>query len=215
VAKVKELEAEAPVDDEATLLAQLGAELQAVASDKLARTAKLKQIEQVLGGMSVKDYAELAESPIIQNFAKMFGADDLAPGQVKNRGTLAERTRDWTMHDVNELIKKGEMPLVRFTPNESLPLTWNGLQIYVIANEECEVPRCFYDIYKEHVQAVKQAQINERYLLGVSDVPPHPNWQTEESARVRAWSMQGPRGTSGGTLTTGRIHVAEESEAGK
>lgn len=194
-------------DDVAAELSRLGAELQAVAGNKLAREAKLKEVERVLSKLRIEDFEELSESPTIQKFVAMLAkTDDMRPGEVKNKGTLAEVQRDWTWRDIQDMVRSGQMPLVRLTPGETITLTFQGLALRVNANEECEIPRCFYDIYRDHVKAINQAAINERWLMGVSDVPPDPNWMTPMSAIVRAHSMQGQeRGLKSGFLTTGVI----------
>jgi hypothetical protein len=208
----KEAVIETPQDDVAAQLAKLGAELQAVAGDKLAREAKLKEVEKVLGNLQVKDFPDLAESPVIQSFVQMVGLGDLKPGEVRNRGTLAERVRDWSWGDVQAKVKSGEFQLRRFTPAETVDLIWNGLTLRVVQDQECEIPDVFYALYTARRRAIQQAAINERYLTGQSDQPPHPNWQNEETAFVRAWSMQGRGGTSGGHLSTGPIIESEGEE---
>ncbi len=52
---IEAVEAEEPpdVDDVAAQLAQLGAELQAVAKNKVAREAKLKDVEKVLSNLKI------------------------------------------------------------------------------------------------------------------------------------------------------------------
>jgi hypothetical protein len=94
-------------------------------------------------------------------------------------------------------------------------ITFNGLPLQVIADQECTVPEPFYNIWKDSREAKKQARIHQRYMMGVSDVPPHPNWQTVESAEVRAWSTMGrPYGKPSGTLTVGRIYEGGEGDTG-
>jgi len=200
----QELQEEA-TDEVVAQLEALGAELQATARDKQARQTTLKKIEELLGSLKIKDYQELAESPVVQNLVKVLGYGDVAPGQAIMRGTLAERIRDWTWEDVAKQRK------VRFIPAESLPLIYNGLRIDVVQDIECEVPEGFYNIYLERRKAIREAQQHERYLLGHTDQPPDPNWLTEESAKVRLWSTQGrPYGRPAGTLGVGPIYEGEE-----
>lgn len=171
-------------------LKQLGAELQAVGEDKEQQAEKIKQVEELLGNLQVKDFPDLAESPVVQSFLGLLRGD-MRPGEVKHKGTLAEVDREWTLEDINAEIRAERMGLKKFTPMESLPLTFNGVQIYVRAGEECEIPDCFYNIYKDHMYAKKQAGINERFLQGESNAEPDPNWSSESGALVRAYSTQG------------------------
>jgi hypothetical protein len=208
-------EAEQEIQDDATdevaaRLAALGSELQAVATDRVKRSETLKQIEDLLGNLKIKDYQELAESPVVQSLAEMLGFGDARPGQVIGKGTLLERVREWTWKDVAQQRR------VKFIPAETIPITYNGLTIQLVQDVECEVPEGFYNIYREHREAIRQAQQNERYLLGHTDVPPDPNWLTEESAKIRLWSTHGrPYGRPSGTLGVGRIYDSEEERGGQ
>lgn len=198
-------------------LAQLGAEYQRVKNDQEAKAKKLKEIEDVLGNVSIKDFPELAESPVVQNIVKMLGIGSLRPGQVAGLGTLAEREREWTWADLNVKDENGNrvFPLKRFTPTETIPITWNGLQLQLMADQECEVPEPFYNIYREHREALLQARNHEAYLLGRSNQPPHPNWQTVEGAEVRVWSTQGEQfGKKSGSIGVGPIPEDEGGEGG-
>ena len=197
------------IDDTSGLLKQAAEALSRAASTKDQRQELLKEVEAILSKLRIVDFPDLAESPVVQAFLKTMGLDDLRPGGVVAKGTLAERSRDWAWRDVND------MPRITFTPAESIPITFNGLTLYLVEDQECEVPRPFYDIYMEHRRALKQAQLNEAYLLGISDIPPHLNWQTEEGARIRAFSIQGRAfGKQGGHLGTGPI-IDVEAESGE
>jgi hypothetical protein len=196
-----------PKDELAAQLAQLGGELQAVANDELARTEKLREVEAVLGSIQVKDLPDLAESPIVQGLMQALGVADLRPGETRNKGTLAERTRNWSWGDIQAGVRSGEIALRRFVPAETIELIFNGLALRVIADQECEVPEMFYDIYRDRRRALGEAAKNEAWMLGKSTQAPHPDWQTPEGASVRAWSMQAEAvaGRPGGVLTTGPI----------
>lgn len=207
MAKTKE-ESKPAVDEVAEQLKRLGAELMAAAEDVDTREAKLHEVEAFLGKLTVKDFPDLAESPVVQSFVQMLGGGDLQPGQTARRGTLAERTRDWTWRDLDQF------PKVMFTPRETIPLTWNGLSVQLVDDVEVTLPKPFHDIYQEHRRAIQQAARHEAYLMGKSDQPPDPNWLTDESARVRAWSIAGrPYGKMSATLTVGRIADVEGEAA--
>jgi hypothetical protein len=197
-------------DDMAALLQQAGQALMQAAGDKENRSARLKEVEGTLSKIKLADFPELADSPIVQAFIKAMGFDDLKPGEARNRGTLAEREREWTWKDLDQF------PRVKFIPNETIVLTFNGLALQVIADQECEVPEPFHNIWKDHREAMRQARQHQQYLLGFTDQPPHPNWMTTEGAEVRAWSTQGRRfGKVSGYLGAGRISEAEEPAEGE
>ncbi|MCK9602386.1 MAG: hypothetical protein M0R06_25295 [Sphaerochaeta sp.] len=193
-------------DDMADLLKQAAQQLSQAASDKEHRSARLKEVEATLSKIKLVDFPELADSPVVQAFIKAMGFDDLTPGEARNKGTLAEREREWTWKDMAQL------PKVKFIPNETIVLTFNGLPLQVVADQECEVPEPFYNIWKDHRKAIMEARQHTQYLLGFSDQPPDPNWLTVEGAEVRAWSTQGRRlGKVSGHLGVGRISEAEEA----
>jgi hypothetical protein len=197
---------EVPPEEVAARLKALGAELIEAADDAEKGQAKLHEIEDFLGNLRIKDYEQLAESPTVQKFVEMLGFQGVQPGQTLKRGTLAERSRDWTMEDVRR-----QFPTKTFEPRETITLTWNGLTIQLIDGQETTIPMPFWDLYQEHRQALVQAGIHERYLLGHSPQPPASGWMSDESARVRAWStMAKADGTQGrGTLGVGPIQGGE------
>ena len=205
-------EGQAQQDDIGETLKQAAELFAKAATDVENRDKVLKEVEKTLSKIKLTDAPTLAESPIVQAFIKAMGLGDLAPGQTKAPGTLAERSRDWSMADI------ATMPRKTFTPMESLPLTWNGLTVYVQAGEEYNLPEPFYNVWREHVYAVRQAQINEKYMLGQTDQPPDRNWLSDEVALVRATTLLGRQfGRPGGTLSTGVIsdYEARPTEEGK
>ena len=196
--------------DEATAALEQAATLMAkAAKDRKNRDVLLKEAEAALAKVPIGLMPDLAESPVVKTLLSALGIKDLQPGQVANKGTVVEREREWTWADVNATFA-----LKTFTPDESLPLTFQGLTLHIFSGEECTIPECFYEIWRQHKYAMKQAAIHERYLLGQSDKPPDPNYFTDETARVRAFSMLGPRGQSAGTLTTGRVIIEPTKEEG-
>jgi hypothetical protein len=183
---IQNLTAEDAPDEMTALLQQAAAQLARAADDRENRSVALKTVEATLSKISIKDFPGLAESPIVQAFLKAVGADDLAPGEVRNRGTLAERVRDWSPQDMRQF------PTKTFTPRETIPVTFNGLTYQLVDDQEVTVPEPIYTIYQEHRRALAQAKIHEDYLQGYSNVPPDANWMAESSAKVHAFSQMGP-----------------------
>ena len=48
---------------------------------------------------------------------------------------------------------KKMFPMAKFTPEETIPLTFNGVRVQALAGYEMEVPQCFKDIYDKHRRA--------------------------------------------------------------
>jgi hypothetical protein len=174
------------VDEQAKAMSAAAELMQKAASDRANRPKILKEVEAQLAKLKIADFPDLADSPIVQAFVKSMGVGDLAPGQSRNRGTLAYIQREWTENDL------AQFPVKSFFADESLPITWQGIVRYTVAGEENILPEPFYDIWMEHKRAMKQAKIHEDYLLGYSNQPPHPNWNADSTARVRAFSQLGP-----------------------
>jgi urocanate hydratase len=184
------------------MLAEAGVLLGKAASNKKKRNATLKEVEGILSKVKLTDFEDLAESPVIQAFMKMMGVSDLQPGQVINKGTLAERGRDWTLSDM------AKMEHVTFIPAFSDDFTWNGVGPFrLVAGEETTVPEPIYSRYREILFLRKQSQQHINWLMGKTDYAPHPMLQTIEGARVRAQSLDGrPFGVQSATLGVGVIH---------
>ncbi len=196
---------EAP-DETAELLRQAAAQMSQAASDRENRSAILKDVESTLSRLKLADVPELAESPIVQAFLKAMGVDDLKPGEIRNRGSIVERARDWTVRDMDQF------PTKTFEPRETVPITFNGITYQLVDGQEVTVPEPIFTIYREHRRALEQAEIHEAYLQGYSDRMPDPNWLTESSAKVRAFSQMGPKPDA---RKRGLGFLPEESEEAK
>ncbi len=174
---------EAP-DETTALLLQAAEQLAAAAAVRGDRSKVLKDVEATLSKIRVGDMPELADSPVVQAFLKAIGVSDLKPGETKNRGTLAHREREWSWDDAWR-----EFEHVKFMPAVTVPITWNGVgPVQLVMGDEITLPTPFYDIYREHMYALKQKDRNINWLMAKSDLPPDPNWITDTSARIRAES---------------------------
>ena len=204
-----------PPDDSTAALAQAAKLFAKAAEDKANRGTILKEMEAVLSKVKLVDFPDLEDSTVVRTFLQLMDTRGMRPGEIRNRGTLAEVVKDWSWRSVQEEVRAGRMKLVKFIPNETLTLTWNGLPLQVVADQEVEVPEPFYNIWKDHRYAIKQAQQHEQYLMGRTDVPPDPNWVTVEGAGVRMWSTQGKQfGKVSGHLGVGPIYEGEEAAGG-
>jgi hypothetical protein len=162
-------------------LSQLGAELQAVATDKTRRQAKVREIEALLRSLKVDDFPELAESETIKTFAGLIAdPKTLRPGETRNPGTLAEVRKEWSIDDC---WKEGS---VTFIPMESMPLIFNRVRVDVVMGEETTIPATHFDIYR-HVQRVKRnAAQMEKWLSGKTNIAPDVNYMSDAAYRIKA-----------------------------
>jgi len=191
-----------PSQDEARArLREIALQFADSVGDEEASAAKVKEALEFLSRLTIKEFQEWADHPFIEMLRSQISLAGLAPGEVRNRGTLAEVVRDWTYADLTKL------ETIRFTPTETIVVTFNGLPLQFVEDVECEAPKPYYDILQARKFARQQARLNEAYMLGKSPIAPHPNWQTPEGAEVRAWSMQGAAyGRPGGYLGVGPIN---------
>lgn len=65
---------------------------------------------------------------------------EVKPGDVINGYKVA-----WTW---GEMLKR--FPIVTFTPEETIPLTWNGVRVQALSQIEMHVPQPFKAIYDQH-----------------------------------------------------------------
>jgi len=71
----------------------------------------------------------------------------------------------WTMNYIRELVKQGIMETRTFMPDETIPIGWNGVIVYVTRGVEIEVPKMHYDIYMDSRRGTMQAYDNARMSL--------------------------------------------------
>ncbi len=58
---------------------------------------------------------------------------------------IGDTKTSWTYNDCVE-----KFPIVTFTPEETIPLIFNGVRVQAIEGYEMHVPKCFYTIYQQH-----------------------------------------------------------------
>lgn len=63
-------------------------------------------------------------------------------------GTIVGGTK--VAYNYSDLVAM--FPIVSFIPQETIPLTFQGVQVYAISSVEMHVPKCFKDIYDRHVR---------------------------------------------------------------
>lgn len=59
----------------------------------------------------------------------------------------------WTYNAMCE-----KFPVVPFIPEETIPLTWNGVRVMAVNTVEMHVPKPFYDLYMKHRRGVNIKQ---------------------------------------------------------
>lgn len=185
---------------EAASLAALGQALMNAASEGATaedQVAAMATLREVLPRLNFKKFPQLRDDPVIEAFLDQLSEEransaDVPPGTVIDRGKPTERIKDWTERD---LIQSGQQ-LVTFTPNETMPIIWNGLRCQLIADQEITTYKCFYDVYMEHKFETRFAEAHKSWLFGQRDDLPHPDMANPDGVRARA-------SATGGTLING------------
>lgn len=163
------------------------AEIARIATEASGRGAAARQsvtkIEDLLGKIDPRspEALALAESPVIQAFLdqmaeRMSRDPNLAPGSLVGVG-MAQQKKHWQFKDVHDRMMewyatgKGnpDFKPVEFLPNETMPLTWNGIGITVEADREAIVPKCYHDIYQERRRALRSAEQHAAHLFKARD----------------------------------------------
>jgi len=88
--------------------------------------------------------------------------------------TVGGTKTTYTYRDLCEMF-----PIVKFTPEETIPLTFQGVRVQALANIEMHVPECFEKIYRQHRKTLSTAgrtlpQLGYENVveLGIGALPP-------------------------------------------
>lgn len=91
------------------------------------------------------------------------GVPDVRPPEPEL--DLANDPNVWTWDRVRQLLDSGEIDAVRFIPDETLRIGWNGLYVYVCKDTENVVPQMHYDVYMDSRKGTREAYENSRMTL--------------------------------------------------
>jgi len=230
VADQPEPESEEPrgiVDAADDLIAQLGQALLQSGKSRAERNRQLSEVERVLSKLSPRDFPDLADNPVVLRFldamaerqAELHPQDP--PGTIYNKGTLAANKKRWQWSDLRPVYDSDGklirgMPEITFTPIETIPVTYNGLTLMLIAEQEMTIPKCFYDIFMERRRGLETAREHAAVLFrqrgGIDPTRADPSVMGEATARVRGHGM----GSEGYRPGAGMFPLgAEEGEGGE
>lgn len=87
----------------------------------------------------------------------------------------------WSMAYIVELINAGNTSSVTFIPEETVPVSWNGVEVLLTRGVEIEVPKFHYDVYQQSrrdtIAAFRNAQGSlERRSFGVGQTSVTSGW---------------------------------------
>lgn len=116
----------------------------------MPRTARSRLEEDLNDKLSLEDVVagaaetiEAEEKQLLSRLAKKY-RDQEAGERMPGRRVKGQKTI-WTYHDMVE-----RFDIVDFTPEETIPLSWNGVKVQAYAGIEMHVPKPFYDLYNKH-----------------------------------------------------------------
>jgi len=201
-------------DGEDDVFAQLAAALSDVGKGREARNAKLAEVDRVLGSLDPREYPGLHDNPVVQKFIEVMTErvaelhPDDPPGTIYDRGQPNEKKKPWQWRDVWKAFPapgggEGDIETVEVTPNETMPLTWNGLKIVIVADTQQWIPRPHYEVYQEVRRGRETARQHAAMMFhqrdritGIAD----PSVASENTGRVRGRGMgkEGYRPGAGG-----------------
>lgn len=111
------------------------------------KTTREKRVDQLRpAGERIKELAnELAEADaqLLKEYLLKHVEEEMGP-RVPGKVVKGQKTI-WTYGDMVE-----RFPIVSFVPDETIPLTWNGVKVQAYSGIEMHVPKPFYDIYRQH-----------------------------------------------------------------
>ena len=199
-----------PEDDDEDVLGQLAATILKARDKKVKQSKILEELGTILDRIDPTEHPELADDPTIQAFIERVGdtrlkkatAKGLRPGTVIGTG-LGQQDVPWKESDLTHPVwgcvnDKGEPEYVTFTPNETIPVWYNGIRCQFIADEEITVLKCFKDVYDEHKRATREGEQRKAWMFGKSNIRPAEGGEAAISmASVRAFMSMGGEGGGG------------------
>lgn len=79
-----------------------------------------------------------------------------------------------TAWSYSDMVKR--FPISSFVPEETIPLTWNGVTVQAYSGIEMHAPKPFYDLYREHRKRLGEGSKNlpDGFIidLGAGALPP-------------------------------------------
>ena len=193
---------EANVTDE---LKALASKLYRVAEDKAERGKTLDELETFLARLPSKDFPELAQSEIVQNFVEMMMArssetrPDDPPGTVYNRGAINQYKKAWTEED----LRRSDIAVMEFEVNEPETVVWCGIRRDYQPGTVYYDYRCFVDLIREKARNLRLAEEHVAYMFKRRNSLTDITIANMSTARIRGTADQGSYVPAGGFFEPG------------
>lgn len=193
--------------DDDDVLAQLATTILKARDKKQKQSKVLEELGAILDQIDPTDHPELADNDVVQSFVEKIGAarlkkaekEGLPPGSIIGTG-IAQQSVPWKLDDVNRRAD-GSKELVTWTPNETIPIFYNGVMCQAIADVEMTTEKAFKDIYDERRKLLREADVRKQWMFGKTNQrPPESDEAAVSMARVRAFMGMGGEGGGGRIL---------------
>lgn len=170
-------------DDVFQQLVQLAQAAGGVAKKKQERGKILDQVADLLNKLDPEAYGELLEHPAVAKLTDQVVQAKSANPDVPPGADLgpAIGKKPWTVRD----LAPDRMDQVTWTPRMSVPITYNGITLYVQEDVEITTPKCFKDIHDESRARLRDAKEHIDFIMRKRDSVSNPNILTQGSMRVR------------------------------
>lgn len=219
--------------DDDDVLSQLASTILKARDKKANQRKVLEDLAKILDQIDPKEHPEIADDPTIGAFLEKIGEQrekrareqGLRPGSViGNPNSLTAAIVSWTYGDLDKYVTRcgcanppcgispcpnGIPDLKTWTPNETIPVFWNGLRCQLIADQEVTAHSCFYNEYMEHKRLQRDADQRKAYIFGRTATPPAGDGGEAVVAMSRARAFMSISGEGGG----GRMVVGYPGDA--
>lgn len=176
-------------------LAELGASLADDAADAAKKQETLSAILDTIGTLDKDTARDLFKNEKVQRLIELASTElaessDDRPGSIRTTRDGAPlpfaQKKPWTENDLTRMIERGEMEMVHnYRPPTSIPVIWNGLRRNFRAKQSITCPKCFVDVYEQHLTAEDLAEQHAAWLMGKRDTLGDLSLLTEGGVRSR------------------------------
>lgn len=176
------------------------AALNGAAKSKEEQDAALRQIGNLVDTLDFKAHPDLLKNADVQKFIDLVSdarvsapPADLPPGSPIGQGWAQEK-KPWTTRDI--WSDRG-IPIVEYTPRETLTVIWNGEPCHFQEDVTVMVPKCFVDLAEDRRKQMRSAAEHAKYLFksnynpALLDPTMHGRPVDQQGFRTRAHITEG------------------------
>ena len=199
-------------DNALASIAELAKGLAEAAEDREKTSGTLKEILNLIGGLDKDDAKALFRDERVQALIEAAtdqqaqSSDDppgtIYSGLIGGQMVKSMTKKPWQENDLRSAVERGEVEMVYYEPRSTVPVVWNGLKRYFVADQEMYVEKIFVDVYKESLAATRAASEHAAWLFKKLQAlsPQNRSMVTPGGARARGTADQGWYVPGGGNV---------------